>query len=108
MNATIVNEQFFIERSKKKMSCNAYFDQCKKHVGRSVGIRTLDGKVHRGIITDVNNSHVFLRPLGNRNLGGFGYGFGGFGGYGYGGYGYGGGWGVALAAIAGLSLLFLW
>lgn len=107
------------ERSKKRMSCNSYFDQCTKYMGRSVAVRTRDGQMHRGVITNVNNSHVYLRPLSNGNLGGFGYGwgggFGGFGGYGgyggrggYGGYGYGGGYGVALGAIAALSLLAFW
>ncbi|ASN07065.1 hypothetical protein [Virgibacillus necropolis] len=83
------------------MSCNRYFDECRKNVGRSVGIRTKDGRYHRGVITNVNHSHVFLRPCGNRNLGGFGYGFGG-------GYGYGRGFAVPLATIAALSLLFFW
>lgn len=93
------------------MSCNSYFDQCKQYTGRPVGIRTKDGSVHRGFITNVDNSNVYLRPMSNNNLGGFGYGFGGgFGGYGYGGYGngYGNGYGVALASIAALSLLFFW
>lgn len=97
------------------MSCSPYFDQCTKYMGRPVGIRTRDGHMHRGVITNVNNSHVFIRPLGNRNLGGFGYGFGGGFGGGYGGFGgaYGGGYGgrgygVALGAIAALTLLAFW
>ncbi|ASK61231.1 hypothetical protein CFK37_02980 [Virgibacillus phasianinus] len=87
------------------MSCGPYFDQCRKNVGRPVGIRTRDGRFHRGVIADVNNSHVFLRPLGNRNPGGFGYGLGGFGGYGG---GYGRNYAVPLAYITALSLLFFW
>lgn len=86
----------------------SYYNKCKEHVGRPVCIRTRDGKFHRGIITDVDQRCVHLRPLEGRGLGGFGYGFGGgfgFGGYGY---GYGGGWPIALAAIVGLSALFFW
>lgn len=90
-----------------------YYDRCRECVGRPVNIRMKDGKIHRGIIDRVDRRQVYLRPLGNRELGGFGYGFGGgFGGYrrgyGYGGYGYGGGYGIALVGIAALSLLFFW
>lgn len=104
---------FRIRKEKNRMSCNPYFDQCKRYTGRPVAIKTRDGQMHRGVVTNVNNQHVYLRPLGNGNLGGFGYGFGFGGGYGggyggYGGSGYGGGYGVALGAIVALSLLAFW
>jgi hypothetical protein len=86
-----------------------YYAQCSKGIGRPVRIQTRDGRVHRGIISKVSNSHVYVRPLPSKRLGGFGYGYGGgFGGYG--GYGYGSGWGIALAAIAALAFLpfFFW
>lgn len=83
------------------MSCSPYYDQCKKYMGRSVGIRTRDGQMHRGVITNVDNSQVYLRPMGNGNLGGFGYGWGWGGGFG-------GGYGIALGAIAALTLLAFW
>ncbi|MGY0694884.1 hypothetical protein ACW2QC_19300 [Virgibacillus sp. FSP13] len=91
------------------MAASPIYRQCLGCVGRPVGIRTKDGRMHRGVVTRVSNSHVFLRPLEGRNLGGFGYGFGGYGGYGgYGGWGWGAGWGIALATIAALSPLFFW
>ncbi len=89
----------------------SYYDRCRECMGRPVCIRMKDGKMHRGIIDQVDRRQVYLRPLENRGLGGFGYGFGGglgFGGYGYGGYGYGGGRALALAGIAALSVLFFW
>ncbi|WP_407269457.1 hypothetical protein [Radiobacillus sp. PE A8.2] len=79
-----------------------YAEVCNRCKGRPVAIRTRDGQVHRGIVDRVNNSHVFLRPLPSRNLGGYSYGFWGprpgFG------------WGVALGTILGVSLLplFFW
>ncbi|WP_240378102.1 hypothetical protein [Bacillus piscicola] len=99
------------------MSVGHYYELCNRYKGRAVEIKTHDGRVHRGIIRNVDNRNVFLQPLGRpRNLGGFGY--GAFGpGYGYGagygpGYGYGGGfgYGVALGAIGTLALLplFFW
>lgn len=79
----------------------SYYDRCNECMGRPVCIRMKDGKVHRGIIDRVDRRQVYLRPLENRGLGGFGYGYGG---YGYGG----GGWALALAGIAALSVLFFW
>ncbi|MEQ6390033.1 hypothetical protein RZN22_11970 [Bacillaceae bacterium S4-13-58] len=71
-----------------------YYHTCCRHVGRPVAIRTRDGHIHRGIIHRVSPSHVYLKPLPARNLGGYGYGY-------YGGYG----WGIALGTIIGLSVL---
>ncbi|WP_186578657.1 hypothetical protein [Aquibacillus kalidii] len=82
-----------------------YHSVCKRHVGRAVKITTVDGRVHRGIIRNVNNTHVFLEGVPARNLGGYGYG------YYRRPYGYrpGFGWGVALGSIATLALLpFFW
>ncbi|MBT2217786.1 hypothetical protein KK120_18400 [Virgibacillus dakarensis] len=90
------------------MSVNPYYHQCLRCVGRPVRIRTRDGRVHHGVVSRVSNSHVYLRPMGNRNFGGFGYGYGGYGGYGGWGWGWGFGAGIALAAIAALSPLFFW
>lgn len=69
-------------------------------MGRPVEIRTRDGRVHRGIITHVDNHRVYLRPLG----GGRGYGWGW--GWGWGGFGL----GIALGAIGTLAVLpwFFW
>lgn len=89
----------------------SYYERCKECIERPVCIRMRDGSVHKGIIDQVDNKCVYLRPLRNRGLGGFGYGFGGgfYGGYGgYGGYGYRPVWPLALAGIAALSLLYFW
>ncbi|MBB6453754.1 hypothetical protein HNQ94_002205 [Salirhabdus euzebyi] len=72
-----------------------FYNQCCRHKGKAVAIRTREGRVHRGIIHRVSPTHVYLQPLPSRNLGGYGYGWG------WGGYG----WGVALGTIVGLSLL---
>ncbi|MEN1969475.1 hypothetical protein WMZ97_15540 [Lentibacillus sp. N15] len=91
------------------MPVNPYYHQCMRCVGRPVQIRTRDGRIHRGVIDRVNNTHVYLRPMGNRNLGGFGYGYGGWGwGGGWGGFGLGFASGIALTAIAAFSPLFFW
>lgn len=82
-----------------------HYDLCQKYRGRAVQIRTVNGKVHNGIIHRVAPNRVYLRPLENtRSLGGYGYGY-----YrGYGGWGW--GWGLALASIAAIALLpfFFW
>lgn len=87
---------------------SAYYGLCQRYRGKAVEIRTRDGRIHRGIIENVDGRRVYLRPVGGgRGLGGFGYGgFGGFGGYGA----YGGGYGIALGTIAALALLplFFW
>jgi len=84
------------------MSIGYYYGLCQRYRGRSVEIRTHEGRIHRGIIERVDGRHVFMRPLGSRGLGGFGYGFGGYG-PGFGSYG--GGYRIALGAIAALSLI---
>lgn len=85
------------------MSVNPYYHQCLQCIGRPAKIRTRDGRIHCGVVEQVNHTHVFLRPMRNRNLGGFGYGYGGWGG---GGWGLGFVSGIALAAIVAFSPLF--
>ncbi|KHD85851.1 hypothetical protein [Heyndrickxia ginsengihumi] len=80
-----------------------YHSMCRRGIGRAVEIRTINGRIHRGIIERVTPNRVFLRPLGRPNLGGYGYGYYG-GGYGWG-VGWGFGWGVALGAIAALAFI---
>jgi hypothetical protein len=79
-----------------------YYNQCRGNIGKPVEIRTVDGRMHRGIIHRVDNRRVYLRPMPGRNYGGFGYPY-----YGGWGWGYGWGWGIALGAIAGIALLGL-
>lgn len=80
-----------------KMSVGNYYSLCHRYRGRAVEISTLDGRIHRGIIGDVDNNSVYLQPLSRtRNLGGFSYGW-----YGYPGFGA----GIALGSIATLALL---
>ncbi|MHB8126534.1 MAG: hypothetical protein ACYDEJ_13010 [Desulfitobacteriaceae bacterium] len=77
------------------MSVGDYYSQCQRYRGRAVEIRTHDGRIHRGIIGDVDYDRVYLQPLGaTRSLGGFSYGY-------YGGWGA----GLALGSIAALVLL---
>ncbi|WP_067727454.1 LSm family protein [Oceanobacillus damuensis] len=86
------------------MSFEHYHSVCRRNRGRAVEIRTLDGRIHRGIISDVDDRNVYLQPLRrNPNLWGFGYGYG----YGFGRPGFGAG--IAIGAIATLVLLpFFW
>ncbi|WP_138417492.1 hypothetical protein [Aquibacillus sediminis] len=87
------------------MSVEHMYHRCCRYKNRPVAIRTHDGKVHRGIIRNVNRNRVFLDPLDRRrDLGGFGYPYWGWG------PGYGFGYGLALGAIAGITLLpfFFW
>ncbi|WP_067839522.1 hypothetical protein [Amphibacillus sediminis] len=83
----------------------SHYQYCCQNIGRPVLIRTVDGREHRGVISRVTNSHVYLTPLQARERG-LGFGF-----YGYG-YPWrpGFGWGVALGAIATVALLpfFFW
>ncbi|MCH1626372.1 hypothetical protein [Fredinandcohnia quinoae] len=59
-----------------------YYDVCCRYQGRVVNIRCKNGKRHVGRILRVTNSHVYIQPFGERNLGGFSYGFwGGYGGF---------------------------
>jgi len=79
------------------MSVGDYFSLCQRFRGRAVQIITHDGRIHRGIIRDVDENRVYIQPLGRtRDLGGFSY-----GGYSRGGWGA----GLALGAIATLFLL---
>lgn len=89
------------------MSFQQHYNTCCQNMNRPVRIRTGDGKVHTGVVSKVDRSRVYLRPIGNRPQGGLGYGFRGYPGYGY---GWGWGWGIALASIAAIALLplFFW
>ncbi|HBV88670.1 hypothetical protein [Desulfosporosinus sp.] len=79
------------------MSAGDYYSLCNRYRGRAVEISTHDGRIHRGIIGDVDYDRVYLQPLSRtRNLGGFSYGW-----YGYPGFGA----GVAFGSIATLVLL---
>lgn len=73
-----------------------YYNLCCQHRGKLVTIRDRAGKIHRGRITRVTRSHVYLSPSGGRGLGGYGWGYYGAG------YGY--GYAVPLAFIAGFAL----
>lgn len=88
----------------EKMSAHQYYEACQKYMGRAVVIRTNDGRVHQGIIREVDRRKVYLEPLGNSGgkLGGYGYGFWGPG------FGFGFGSGILLGSIVGLSLLPFW
>lgn len=79
------------------MSVAEYYSLCQRYRGRAVEIMTHDGRIHQGIIRDVDNNSVYLQPLNRtRALGGFSYGW-----YGYPGFGA----GIALGSIATLALL---
>ncbi|SHM71347.1 hypothetical protein [Gracilibacillus kekensis] len=85
----------------------SHYHFCNRNIGRPVKIVTHHGEVHRGIIRRVNQSQVFIDPLGpNRGMGGYGIGY-----YGYRrGYPWGLGLGIALGAIATIAFLplFFW
>lgn len=97
-----------------------YYHICSRNIGRAVEVRTVDGRIHRGVISRVTPTHLYYRPLGagisgeaNSNVKaeqaldvgdksdaqevqwwGFGWGFGA---------------GVALGAITSLAFLpFFW
>lgn len=58
------------------MSIGHYRKLCHRYRGRAVEIRTRDGKVHRGIISHVDNHKVYIHPLSRRrDFGGYGSGF---------------------------------
>jgi hypothetical protein len=83
------------------MSPHWYHVCCRYH-GQVVRIHDRFENIHVGRITRVTPTHVYIAPVGSRNLGGFGYGFGG--------WGWGWGWGhrrIALAAIAAIALIGL-
>lgn len=76
------------------MAVRDYYSLCQRYRGRAVEIITHDGRIHRGVIGDVDNSRVYLQQLGpTRSLGGFSYGY------------YGLGAGIVLGSIATLALL---
>ncbi|MDC3413277.1 hypothetical protein NC797_17340 [Aquibacillus sp. 3ASR75-11] len=70
------------------MSLRNIHSQCSNCVGRCVAIRTRNGRIHRGFVTHVNRTHVFVRPIRKAPIGGYSYGFGGLG-HGFGGLGHG-------------------
>lgn len=75
------------------MSAHIYH-LCNRYRGKAVHIKTRDGRVHRGIIVDVNLRKVYIRPVGGpRNFGGYGFTYG-----------------LALGAIVSLATLpfFFW
>lgn len=74
-----------------------YYSLCQRYRGRAVEIMTHDGRIHKGIIRNVDYNRVYLQSLNRtRDLGGFSYGW-----YGYPGFGA----GIALGSIATLALL---
>ncbi|MGI6120012.1 MAG: hypothetical protein ACOYIB_05515 [Desulfosporosinus sp.] len=78
------------------MSVAECYALCQRCRGRAVEIRTHDGRIHRGIIRNVDHNRVYLQPLNcTRDLGGFSYGW----------FRPGFGAGIALGAIATLALL---
>jgi hypothetical protein len=74
------------------VTISIYHECCRYH-GRPVEIIDRDGNRHFGIVEEVTESHVYLRPL-HRDLGGFGYGYGSFR------RGFGFGFGAAAGALA--------
>lgn len=81
------------------MSVQHYHGMCKRYIGKAVMIRTVDGRVHRGVIKHVDQQKVYLQPLGGATGAPGGYGYG----WGYGGFGF--GTGILLGTIIGLSLI---
>ncbi|KGR90999.1 hypothetical protein CD30_07890 [Ureibacillus massiliensis 4400831 = CIP 108448 = CCUG 49529] len=83
------------------------YELCCKYHGKIVCITDKKGRKHVGKITKVDRDMVWILPMKER--GGYGLGFWGFGGgYGYGPFGYGGGglgYGIALGAILGITLV---
>ncbi|MBM7645630.1 hypothetical protein JOD45_001848 [Scopulibacillus daqui] len=77
------------------MSGQNMYALCQQHLNKAVEIRCHDGTVHRGIITKVDPTHVYLRPLDGDGADGPGV-------YAWG-WAY---WGIpiALASIAAISL----
>lgn len=100
----------------KKSNYKKIYDTCKNHMHAYVLIEMTDGQKYDGIITGLDEQHVYLAvPIGERNLEERNYSYGSP----YGGYGgrppyYGGGYYppqrferlvLPLAALAALSLL---
>ncbi|TCP29164.1 hypothetical protein EV207_11289 [Scopulibacillus darangshiensis] len=83
------------------MSGQNFYELCQKYMNQSVEIRCQDGTVHRGTITKVDGSHVYLQPIdGGDGVDGPGVYY----------FGYGFGFPIALAAIASIALwpFFFW
>jgi hypothetical protein len=78
-----------------------WYHVCCCYRGRVVRIHDKFGNVHVGRITYVTPTHVYIAPVGPRNLGGFGYAFAGWG------WGWGWGYRIALAAIVAIALIGL-
>lgn len=41
-----------------------YYHICSRNIGRPVEVRTVDGRVHRGVISRVTPTHLYTRPFG--------------------------------------------
>lgn len=84
------------------MSAGNMYDRCQRHVNQAVEITCHDGTVHRGIITKVDERHVYIQPLEGAKDG-LADGPGVFA------WGWGFGWGypVALASIAAILAIGL-
>ncbi|MFC7392875.1 hypothetical protein [Scopulibacillus cellulosilyticus] len=76
------------------MSGQNMYALCQQHLNKAVEIRCHDGTIHRGVVTNVDQQHVYLRPLDGDGVDGPGV------------YAWGWGWGfpIALASIAAISL----
>lgn len=91
---------------------NRYYHLCCRYRGRLVEIRDKFGKVHRGIITRVTPTHVYLKPMTNPGPRGFGFGYYGGPFFGRPFFGFGAAaFAVSLAAIAAIAAIpfaFFW
>ncbi|MBB5323008.1 hypothetical protein HNQ34_000085 [Anoxybacillus tepidamans] len=74
-----------------------WYDVCCRYHGQIVRIHDRFGNVHIGRITHVTPNRVYIVPVGQKKLGGFGYGY----------IGWRFGYGIALAAIIGITLIGL-
>ncbi|WEG10847.1 hypothetical protein PU629_11705 [Pullulanibacillus sp. KACC 23026] len=70
-----------------------------EHMNKPVQIRTHDGAVHRGVVRQVDRTHVYLEPLDGADGGPMMDGPGVYW------YGWGFGWPIALASIAWIAAL---
>ncbi|WKB34659.1 hypothetical protein QS257_11810 [Terrilactibacillus sp. S3-3] len=79
------------------------YDLCQRHINKAVEIRCHDGTIHRGVVTKVDERHVYLQPLDGMKDG-FADGPGVFV------FGFGFGIPIALASIAAIAAigLFWW
>ncbi|MGM9932967.1 hypothetical protein [Pradoshia sp.] len=72
-----------------------YYELCNRNIGRNVCITDIHGRKHTGVITRVTNKHVWIRPNGGRQGGGYSWGWG---------WGWGWGYPLALGLIGGFAL----